>query len=127
LADEVNAKPGKGAKAMTMLKCLICDLQPRSEGSLYCHNCGGKLKAGRSRKSGGVPSTFLVYNDNVVGLIPNGCKDAEGCELFTPVLLKRNPEGLPKGSKTLNLNTHCEGYTRQQIKRLKAAVKQATG
>jgi hypothetical protein len=124
LADEVNAKPRKGAEAMTMLKCLICDLQPRSEGSLYCHNCGGMLKAGRSRKSSGVPSTFLVYQDNVVALIPNGRKDANGESLYTPALLKRNSVGLPKG-KTINLDTYCPGYTRQQIRRLKAVVKQA--
>ena len=116
----------KGGNHMTMLKCLICDLQVRAAGSLYCRNCGAKIKAGRTRRSGGQPSTFLVYNDNVVALIPNGRKDADGCELFESVLLKRKPEGLPK-AKTINLNAYCEGYSREQIKKLKAAVKQATG
>jgi len=111
---------------MTMPKCLICEDQRRSAGSLYCHNCGGKLKAGRTRKKGGEPSTFVVYQDNVVALIPNGRKDANGESLYTPALLKRNSVGLPKG-KTINLDTYCPGYTRQQIRRLKAAVKQATG
>jgi hypothetical protein len=109
---------------MVMLKCLICDLQPRATDSLYCHNCGAKLKvhAAKNRE----PSTFLVYQDNVVGLIPNGHKDSEGRELFTPVLLKRKPEGLPKG-KTVDLNVYCEGYTREQIKHLKAVVKHTAG
>jgi hypothetical protein len=109
-----------------MLKCLICELQPRAADSLYCHNCGAQLKAGRTRKQVSEPSTFLVYQDNVVGLIPNGRKDAEGCDLFTPVLLKRKPDSLPKG-KTVDLNVYCEGYTREQIKHLKAVVKHTAG
>jgi hypothetical protein len=82
------------------------------------------LSKASNRRTAGDPVKFLVYQGSVVGLFPNGKTTEDGQPQFSPVLLKRDPEKLPKG-KTLDLNTYLEGYTRAQIKKLKAAHRQA--
>jgi len=113
---------------MTMInqrrKCLICEVRPRFDGSPYCRPCHDGLSKASNRRTAGDPVKFLVYQGSVVGLFPNGKTTEDGQPQFSPVLLKRDPEKLPKG-KTLDLNTYLEGYTRAQIKKLKAAHRQA--
>lgn len=94
------------------MTCVVCDKRPAREGA-YCNNCASKVNAERNRLKTQQPFRYLTYRDIVVAMHKNG-----GGTLY-PVLLKRNPKYLPKGI-TLDLNTYLEGYTRQQIKRMKA-------
>lgn len=98
-----------------MVTCVICDHRPRAEGSRFCHNCGRKLEAEARRRGNGQPYRFLTYRGHVVGLFENGDGKLRGR------LLNREPAKLPKG-KTLDLNSYLPGFTRDQVKRFKAAV-----
>ena len=105
-------------------KCLICETSPRFDGSPYCRPCQQELVQANSKRKATEPVKFLVYQGSVVGLFPNGKTTEDGQQQFSPALLKRDPTKLPKG-KTLVLDTYIEGYTRDQIKKLKAAHRQA--
>ena len=97
------------------MKCVICERCPAHDGNGYCVNCAARIEAMRKRNNGQQAFRYLTYRGIVVGLFPNGG------EKLVARLLARKPEGLPKG-KTINLDNWCEGYTRDQIKRFKAAV-----
>lgn len=105
-------------------KCLICETSPRFDGSPYCRECHQGISAAHERRKTTEPVKFLVYQGSVVGLFPNGKTTEDGQQQFSPALLKRDPTKLPKG-KTLDLDKYLEGYTRQQVKKLKAAHRQA--
>jgi len=96
------------------MKCVICGRRPSRQGA-YCQICADKLDSQKRRNGNGEPKHYLTYKGHVVGLYPNG--DGQ----LVPRLLGRNPDKLPK-SKTINLNTYCEGFDRGQIKRFKACV-----
>lgn len=98
-----------------MAKCLICEKRAANGDGIYCHNCLTKLEAEKKRRRKLVVVKYLIYCGNVVALRPNGKGKLSG------ELVGRDPENLPKG-KVLNLDNYCEGYSRQQIKRLKAGV-----
>ncbi len=99
-----------------MTKCVVCERRPARDGA-YCRNCADKIAAERRQNKREEPVKFLTYRGHVVGLYRNG--DGK----LIARLLRRNPDKLPK-SKTLNLNTYIEGFTREQIKRFKACVLQ---
>lgn len=96
-------------------RCIICDKRPATQPHYRCANCDAKIKADQRHQKPVQPSNFLTYRGNVVGMYPNGGG------VLKARLLMRNPSGLPKG-KTINLDAYCEGYTREQVKRLKACV-----
>lgn len=98
------------------MKCIICLRRP-AKGNGYCANCASQIEAEKRRKQADEPVKFLTYRGHVVGLYRNGNGR------LTPKLLKRSPENLPK-TKTLDLNTYIEGFTREEIKRFKACVLQ---
>lgn len=108
-----------------MQKCFICGVRPRFNGGSYCHDCEGRLQRHKrlAKARSPKPRAYLVYQDNVVGLFECGQND-EGVTMLKPRLLKCSSERLPKG-KTFDLGTYLQGYTREQVKTLKAAVKQA--
>lgn len=97
-----------------MTKCVICGRRPRREDG-YCANCAAKMAAEVRLRMSDKPEKFLVYRGNVVGLFPNG----DG--MLRARLLRRSAECLPK-SRTIFLDHYCPGFTREQIKRFKAAV-----
>lgn len=99
-----------------MVKCTICEARPANGGS-YCQNCTSRLDAAKRRQRVKQPAQFLTYRGNVVGLYPNGDGKLEA------KLLRRNPDHLPK-SRTLDLNTYLDGFSRDQVKRLKSCVLQ---
>lgn len=102
-----------------MSKCIICNVKPASKGYL-CYNCQQKIEAERRRRQNKAkPERYLLYRGNVVGLFSNGDNS------LSPKLLNCNPKSLPK-SKVLNLDTYLPGFTRDQIRRFKKAVKQVT-
>jgi len=98
-----------------MSKCLICEKRPRQDGKAYCHNCLAKIEADKRRKEATKPVKYLTYKGHVVALYRNGGGKLKG------ELLRIDPKRLPK-AKTLDLNTYLEGFSREQVKRLKASV-----
>lgn len=96
-------------------KCVICGNRPSPIGQ-YCQKCTGRIEKERRDRRNESPVQFLTYRGVVVALYRNG-KDGE----FRGLVIKRNPDKLPK-QRTINLNMYQKGYTRQQIKSLKAKV-----
>jgi hypothetical protein len=117
-------------------KCLICERKPRSQG-VYCHNCAAKVKSEEAKRGNGKvkPDKYLHYKGQWVGLYHDGL-DEDGERLFKPKYLGYAPmpepgakDGIgrllkPKHpmAKTLNLDVYLPGYTREQVKRMKAVV-----
>lgn len=100
-------------------KCVICSIRPSPVGE-YCKVCSGIVgKLTRDSKLE-QPVKFLTYRGIVVGLYPNGTDEHEFGR-FRGIVLKRNAGKLPK-SRTIDLNVRLPGYTRHQIKVLKAKV-----
>ena len=97
--------------------CAICNRRPKAKGSRYCANCQAKLDAEKRRCDSAKPVKFATYQGHVVGFYKNGNGK------LMPRLLRRKPEGLPKG-KTLDLNHYIEGFTREQVKNIKSAILQ---
>lgn len=99
--------------------CAICNRRPKAKGHRFCANCQAKLdKEARSRLAD-KPVKFATYRGHVVGFYKE-----DG--VLKPRLLKRKPEGLPKG-KTINLNYYIEGFTRDQVKKIKSTILQLAG
>lgn len=121
---------------MQRSKCLICETKPRSHGA-YCHNCAAKVKAEEVKRANGhtKPDKYLHYRGQWVGLYGDGV-DEEGERLFKPKYLGYDPMPEPGAKdkigralkhkypmgKTLNLDVYLEGYTREQVKRMKAVI-----
>jgi hypothetical protein len=119
---------------MATQKCLICEKRPRSKG-LYCNNCNQKVAAEQSRRIKDKPDRYLQYKGQWVGLYADGV-DEEGQRLFKPKYLGYAPLPEPGAkdkigrllkskyplAKTLNLDVYLPGYTREQVKRMKAVV-----
>ena len=98
------------------MTCVVCESRPANKG-VYCHNCAQKLEAEKRKAKAQQPVKFATYRGNVIGFYPNG-----GGTLV-PRLLQRKAEGLPK-NKTLDLNTYIEGFTREQVKKIKSTILQ---
>jgi hypothetical protein len=94
--------------------CAICNHRPRANGGRYCANCQAKIDSEKQRRAAEKPIKYATYRGHVVGFHRRNGK-------LVPRLLRRKPEGLPKG-KTLDLNSYIEGFTRDQVKNLKSAI-----
>lgn len=81
------------------------------------HQLPGEGGQGKNLRKGQEPVKFATYQGHVVGFY----RQVDG--KLIPRLLRRNSDGLPK-SKTLDLNHYIEGFTREQVKNLKAAILQ---
>ena len=98
--------------------CAICNHRPKAKGSRYCVNCQAKMDKEKRLRTAEKPVKFATYRGHVVGFYRRN-----GDGVLVPRLLRRKPEGLPKG-KTLDLNRYIEGFTREQVKNLKSAILQ---
>lgn len=98
------------------MTCIICNHRPAVAGA-YCHNCNAKIQAVRKRLKSEKPVKFATYRGHVVGFFRNGGKK------LVPRLLHRKPDNLPKRD-TLDLNTYIPGFTREQVKKIKAVILQ---
>ena len=96
--------------------CAICNHRPKANGSRYCTNCQAKMDKEKRLHQVEKPVKFATYRGHVVGFYRR-----DG--VLVPRLLRRKPEGLPKG-KTFDLNHYIEGFTREQVKKLKSAILQ---
>ena len=96
--------------------CAICNHRPKANGSRYCTNCLAKMDKEKRQRIVEKPVKFATYRGLVVGFYRRH-------GVLVPRLLRRKPEGLPRG-KTLDLNHYIEGFTREQVKNLKSAILQ---
>ncbi len=99
--------------------CLICSHRPAKAETAFCGICQSKIDASSRSSRQAEPVKYVVYKGDVVGFYRNGS------DKLSPRLVQRNPDGLPKG-KTIDLNTYIEGYTREQVKKLKCCIKTLT-
>jgi len=118
---EETSKPAVGSKApklntgvIHMTKCVICEHRPAVKNG-RCGNCQAKINAEERCKKPRQPFKFVTYREYVVAFFRNG----DGS--LNANLVNRNPEKLPKGI-TINLNRYQDGFTRQQVKKLKQCV-----
>ena len=94
--------------------CAICNHRPKAPGGRYCANCQAKIDKENRLRQAEKPVKYATYQGHVVGFYrENGH--------LVPRLLRRKPEGLPKGN-TLDLNHYIPGFTREQVKNLKSAI-----
>ena len=98
-----------------MTKCIICDQRPALAEDGFCDTCQDRITASIRKPEQAVK--FATYRGIVIGFYRNGGK------ALVPRLVKRAPGNLPKG-KTIDLNTYIEGFTRQQVKKIKATILQ---
>lgn len=96
------------------MKCVVCDLRPAKFGGL-CANCYSRIEAEKRKHKPDQPLKFATYRGHVVGFYKNG-----GGKLI-PRLINRKPGNLPK-NLTLDLNTYIEGFTRDQVKKIKSTI-----
>lgn len=104
-----------------MTSCIICDLRPAKHNGI-CNNCAQKLAADRRRSKNAELKTikYLHYQGTVAALVQIDR------DTFRAVRSKRSVDNLPK-SKVIDLDNYCDGYTRDIIKRFKAAVLRLSG
>lgn len=102
-------------------KCLICGLRPRMAESRYCQPCGSQIDAETRSKKPEKPFMYLHWKGSVVGMFP-----VNGDGTYRPRLLHMELKRVPKRN-LVNLDRYCPGYTREQIKKLKLAVRTVTG
>lgn len=101
--------------------CPICEHRPKAKGSRYCSNCLAKMGKTVKTRSAQKPVKFATYRGHVIGFFPNGKQN--GRVVLRAELLRRKPEGLPKG-KTLDLNHYIEGFDRGQVQKIKKTILQ---
>ncbi len=99
--------------------CLLCEHRPAKAGCGFCANCQQKVDSLRNGANHEQAFKFVTYQGHVVGFYRSG-----GDKLI-PRLLQRNPEHLPR-CRTIDLNTYVDGFTREQVKKLKACIKSLT-
>jgi hypothetical protein len=104
--------------------CICCGRYLNGDAGWYCHNCLAKIEAEKRRRIKPKPVKYLHYRGQWVGVFDDGVND-EGDPILKPRYLGYFPIGLkpkfPK-NKTLNLDVYLPGFSREQIKRLKATV-----
>jgi len=99
------------ANGVKVRKCLICGVRP-SNGQSYCKHCAAQIEADKRRKQ--KPKTFrYVTYQGVTFEFRNGKNGT-----FIPHYTSHNPDTLPQ-KLLINLNEYCEGFTREQVKKLK--------
>jgi len=104
------------------MKCVICGRRTK-DGATYCQQHQRQLDcqraAERSRKRAKA-FKYACYQGHVVGFFPsNGGK-------LKPGYVGMSLHGIPKG-KLINLDDYCPGFTREQIKHIKAVILSLSG
>ena len=111
--------------------CLCCDRHLNGDTGWYCHNCLAKIAAEKQRRIKPKPVKYMHYHGQWMGIYDEGL-DVEGEPILKPRYLGYFPLPDPDAkpgrkprfpmAKTLNLDSYLPGFTREQIKRLKATV-----
>jgi hypothetical protein len=100
---------------MVTPKCVICDKRPARTDKGWCLQCAENIKAQNKRRQPDKPERYITYRGHVVGLFKNGGGTLQAR------LVHIKPERLPK-TRTLDLNTYLDGFSRDQIKKMKRTV-----
>ncbi len=98
-------------------KCLVCGQRPAVQGGFECGICRDKiaaLKRGRKDRDGAFK--YVVYRGYIMGLFPTS---EEGS--YKPRLILQGASRIPK-AKVIDLDGYVNGFTREQVKALKAAL-----
>ena len=108
-------------------RCFICGRRPPASGEMYCRVCQGEMDQtsheGQKRCQAWKKAwKFLHWKGVVVGLYPAE-SEQWGQPMVTPRRVFKGLGQLPK-AKVINLDTYIQGFTRQQIKGMKATLKQ---
>lgn len=104
------------------MRCLICNRKTKGDSS-YCQQHQrelDKLSAEEKQRRKPKAVKYVHYRGHVIGFFKNGHNTLK------PSYVGMSVNGIPKG-KLINLDEYCPGYTREQIKKLKAAVLALSG
>ena len=109
--------------------CTLCGKRPATrsavaQGHSWCHLCATDIAAERKhkreRRSWWKRAVrYAVWRGIGVAFMPNGNGK------FTPKPLPASVLAKLPAQKTINLDKYCPGYTREQVKSFKAAIKAA--
>jgi hypothetical protein len=98
------------------MMCIICGRRHKNGGA-YCQLHARELDKQRQEqkaRKGKNAFRYVQYHGHVVGFYRDGDK-------FRPSYVGMSVNGIQK-SRLINLDEYCEGYTREQVKRLKVIV-----
>ena len=108
-------------------RCCICGRRPPARGEMYCRVFQGDMDQAelerRQRCQGWKKAWKLLHwKGVVVGIFPNG-NGPDGQAVYQPRRVFKSLDQLPK-DKVIDLDTYIPGFTRQQIRGMKATLKQ---
>lgn len=101
-------------------KCLVCEVRPRKPGSPYCCVCGEKIASQMTNGKTAEPFVYIHWRGAVVGMFP-----VDGQDIYRPRLLGIDLKYVPK-KHLIDLDRFCPGFTRDQVKKMKRAVRSVT-
>jgi hypothetical protein len=106
-------------------KCIICQERPVAKGQAagFCTQCADQIAARSARPAKDEVANYLVYRGKVAAVVFDRME--KGVKQYKVKQVLKSVESLPKG-KVINLNTYCEGYTRDQIKKFKRVIAMAS-
>jgi hypothetical protein len=102
-------------------KCVICETRPAMAQSPYCNQCHSRIQRDSDERDNRkeTPRYYLHYRGIVIGLYPIG--ECEDRQLHYRAQREHSDlENIPK-SRVINIDQYQHGYTRDQIKKFKAA------
>jgi hypothetical protein len=86
-----------------------------SNGQSYCQYCTAQIEAEKRRKQKPQPFRYVTYQGTTIEF------HSVGKGVFKAQYCGRNPDTLPQ-KLLINLDKWCEGFTREQVKKLKRQV-----
>jgi len=86
-----------------------------SNGQSYCKQCTSQIEADKRRKVKPRVFRYATWDGTTIEFVPVG----KG--VFKAQYCGRNPDTLPQ-SLLINLDKWCEGFTREQVKKLKRQI-----
>jgi len=102
-----------------MHKCTFCGRVVSDGGTLCQEHRRLVVKVREESKHNGKKAfRYVQYRGHVIGFFPVG---KDGDTVYRPRYIGMSTHGIPKGL-LIDLDGYCRGYTRVQIKKLKAAV-----
>lgn len=118
--------------------CSLCGKRPAAKGNTRCNVCIRAIeaihKADKERRNGYHKAfRYAVWKGMGVAFVPNGKAGTfKVVALPQSVATSRFERGKRKGelsklpkARTIDLDKFCHGYTREQVKKLKLAIKRA--
>ena len=106
-------------------KCIICQERPvqKGEEAGYCKQCADQIAARSVRAPKVEVEKYLCYRGKVAAVVYTHSE--HGVRKFKVLQVFKSVDTLPKG-KVINLDTYCQGFTRDQIKKFKRVLAAAS-